>query len=47
MQKLQDMEQLKIAFIADIPEQPADYLAEVTISDTPTGAVQSVREFSV
>jgi hypothetical protein len=37
----------KIAFIADVPEQPADYQAEVTLSDTHAGTVQSKRNFAV
>jgi beta-galactosidase len=37
----------KLAFTAGIPEQSADYKAEATISDTPTGDVHSIRDFSV
>jgi hypothetical protein len=36
-----------VVFTADIPEQPADYHAEVILSDTPAGAVRSLRDFSV
>jgi hypothetical protein len=37
----------RLSFTADIPEQAGDYQAEVILSDTPTGAVRSFRDFSV